>query len=110
MEEAHKCCMSDFCIIAGDDATFKIDFRDPSDFDWEFSANDSTAMIISGGGIDDIVISGEINGKSATYYISSEITQSLLNVIQPKCSVRVYFEDGGRYTPIHKAPLRILEE
>ena len=94
-------------VVAGDDLTLKCNFFNPNDPGAAVvHTGDRTKMVISG--IEPMMeIEGQIEDKTALFYLSEEKTDLLASAIHPLICVHIFWASGGRYTPIVNGKLVI---
>lgn len=95
-------------IIAGDDITLNVDFL----FDNEagtFEDDDTAEMLIHGDNEEFVIPSKQIENNTASFYLSSDFTQSLLRDGETESyydyCICVNWASRGRHTPIHRKTL-----
>lgn len=96
--------------VGGDDLTLKVCFYYPNDPTADvFGEGDRIELLIRGD--EEISIPGRIVGKVGYFTVSGEVTQNLAQAQRAfiTYSVRIYWADGERSTPIGGAPLIMKE-
>ncbi len=107
-----RCCEeSEFEIVAGDDFGFDVEILNTDNTPAELDGGDSIEAVIHDGGEERILKSRGIAKNTASFYLSSDFTRSLLKDNRDACylemCVRVSFANGGRNTVIRRFPLTI---
>lgn len=102
-----SCCNEELSVVAGDDLTLNVVF-DVNGEPVQFSDNDKVSLIIHKNDGEVCVEPEEIKDSTAVYYLSPELTRSLLkNGLGTTCRycIQVEWGDGGQSTPIYREKL-----
>ncbi len=97
-------------VIAGNDFAFSADFRYNGEAG-TFDDGDTAEMLIHGDNEDIIIPSKQLENNTASFYLSSELTQSLLRDGEEESyyeyCIRVKWASRGKHTPIHRKTLTV---
>ena len=97
-------------IIADNDFSFSADFRYNGE-SGTFEEGDTAEMIIHADNDDIIIPSKQIENNTASFYLSSELTQSLLRDGEDESyyeyCISVKWASRGNHTPIHRKSLTV---
>lgn len=99
-------------IVAGDDYTFKVRFKNREELDSVVLTPEDRIEMTFGVEEPQLTIEGTIvDGNCGTFYLSTEDTIALEEISNPKLvyNVHIYWANGGRNTPICNGRVRIKE-
>ena len=100
---------SNITVIAGDDLTLNVDFRLNGN-EVVFADGDTAEMLIHGDE-EKIIPASSTENNIATFYLSSELTQSLLRDGEDESyyeyCISVKWASRGKHTPIHRKSLTV---
>ncbi len=96
-------------IVAGDDYTYRVNFKDPENPDGEiFSQGDQIQMTL-GLTKAEVTVNGAIQGNSGVFHLSTTDTETLDALNEPflRYNIHILWGTGGRDTPICNGLVRM---
>lgn len=103
------CCGRELTVVAGDDITIAVDFRENGK-PFEFSSDTKAIMILHHKDRDEEIKACEYDGGTAKFYLSGKDTLRLEQdnpYGEYSFCIKVVFHNGAVNTPIHRYLLYI---